>query len=125
MEVVEGNKLIAEFMGMKFIPHGKWYHLFKPNEDCWQPKGFSIWFANKHLKYSSSWDWLMPVVEKIERLGYKTKISFDDFGTWTQIHYGLSVADTSETKALNQHGTKIENTYKTVVEFIKWHNEYR
>lgn len=45
---MENNKLIAEFMGAVGSP------MYKPNE----------------MKYHSSWDWLMPVIEKIEHLGY-------------------------------------------------------
>lgn len=52
----EKNEMIAEFMGGKTttimhtvkIDHGI-YHVSK-------------------LRYHTSWDWLMPVVEKIERL---------------------------------------------------------
>lgn len=46
------NKLIAEFMGVDQV---------------------DIDYAiNEHgqLKYHLSWDWLMPVIEKIESLGY-------------------------------------------------------
>ena len=44
------NKLIAEFM--------EW----KPNEHHWCLNG------DKNLQYDTSWDWLMPVVEKIEQV---------------------------------------------------------
>ena len=49
----EDNKLIAEFMGMKYsdeksFNNGEWTHSIKSLS-----------------KFETSWDWLMPVVEKI------------------------------------------------------------
>lgn len=122
-QILEGNNLIAEFMGYKVRETG----------DTTSDSRFGVgtWFlytkdgvTSDNVFFNSSWDWLMPVVEKIEKLGYHTRICFDDFGSWMQIHYGLSVADTDETKAVNMNGkTKIENTFKSVVEFIKWYNK--
>ena len=53
MTTQEGNELIAGFMN--------WQH----HED---PKYHNHEMAN--LKYHTSWDWLMPVVEKIDSLSY-------------------------------------------------------
>ena len=57
-EIIEGNKLIAEFMGYKFIEDWHQY---------WRLSDKHLLLENE-LKYHSSWDWLMPVVEKIEYL---------------------------------------------------------
>jgi hypothetical protein len=112
-KIIAGNNLIAVFLGANVLSvtkrrTGNLYIYDK---------------AGNYNSYHSDWNELIPVLEKIESLGYHTRICFDDFGTWMQIHYGLSVADTSETKALNQHGTKIENTFNSIVEFIKWYNK--
>ena len=50
---MKDNKLIAEFMGMKYsdeksFNNGEWTHSIKSLS-----------------KFETSWDWLMPVVEKI------------------------------------------------------------
>lgn len=114
MDITEGNKLIAEFMGNK--PDGtiyvNQYHNF-PTEGS---------VVAEELLYHESWDWLMPVVEKIESEGFKTRICFDDFGQWMQIHFGLKIVDTKETKVVNIGGSKLENTYNSVIEFIKLWN---
>src|SRR6056297_493676 len=74
--IQENNKLIAEFMGynvdeIKFIleadslPHlvrTSTHLLFLDDED---KKETSIW---DFIEFHNSWDWLMPVVEKIEKL---------------------------------------------------------
>lgn len=119
-QILNSNKLIAEFMGAKSIHNPTGYDIHDDKD--WY-KYNELNYESTDFKFHSSWDWLIPVLEKIEQLGYHTRICFDDFGSWMQIHYGLSVADTDETKALNQHGTKIENTFKSVVEFIKWYNK--
>ncbi len=77
------NELIAEFMG------------YRPAVE-----DISI------NAYDTSWDWLMPVVEKIEGLGYF-----------------YSDSDGERIQVTNIQGkSKIEATYKAVVEFIKWYN---
>jgi hypothetical protein len=117
-----GNEIIAKFMGLRFHKVG-WVdstHI-DGNYEC------------EELKYNYSWAWLMPVIEKIESLwiGHsqpRCKIE----GTYCQIaDSGGYYAKNSDLKKDNQLGgacypnnyTKIENTYRMVVEFIKWYNQ--
>ena len=74
---MKDNKLIAEFMNHGF--HDGRHRSFD------------------ELKYHESWDWLMPVVEKI----YQLDSNADFFGS-----------------------INLEATYKEVVEFINEHNKY-
>ena len=104
-EILEGNKLIAEFMGFTVGEFG----FQEPGEEWQQPF--------KHLKYHSSWDWLMPVVEKIETLGYGVKI------------HGIqcSVNRLLEDETIVQYvcgdvSKKIELVHMVIVEFIQWYN---
>jgi hypothetical protein len=91
---MKDNKIIAEFMGME----NNLYHFQSHDTD--------IHYTNSELKFHTSWDWLMPVVNKIEdylsdnvgKVGY-----FDD---------GLISND-------------IEVRYQSVVEFIKEYNDER
>jgi len=75
-EQIQGNKLIAEFMGHRFTGDGvkKAYCMYLPDQQYWS---FSAWNVEgypdsldekieAYFKYHDSWDWLMPVVEKIE-----------------------------------------------------------
>ena len=50
--MIDKNRLIAEFMGLDQVDIDTWYD------------------EHNELKYHKSWDWLMPVIEKIETLGY-------------------------------------------------------
>lgn len=126
MNTIENNKLIAEFMGWDIVE--KYTRMFgygggyvsKGHEDAdlkvslYKNTKGSL-FHKRDLKFNISWDWLMPVVEKIESTqpeGYNTLI--EGANCWI------------ETEPISFEGmgkTKLEATYKAVVEFIKWYNE--
>ena len=80
------NKIIAEFMGDK------------PKE---------LLYRNVYKDYSSSWDWLMPVVQKIGNEYYNTP--FDETYSHLTEQY--------------ENIWTLEDTYNAVVEFIKEQNE--
>jgi hypothetical protein len=69
--------------------------------------------------YDYSWDWLMPVVEKIEGI-YKTNFP-PDF-----VHRILTKQPTLVDKYMDvialPLATPINEVHKAVVDFIKWHN---
>lgn len=97
------NKLIAEFMG---YTNNFWYH-------------------NDQLTYHTSWDKLMPVVEKIQSLNYgfsfKGLPAQDGFGGHTIATFYQAM----ESRTKHSSGSFIENVYSAVVEFIKWYNEQK
>ncbi len=109
MTIEEGNKLIAEFMG------GKIAHFNISNEPHFRnlPHGRAILLED--LKYNNSWDWLMPVFEKIEKMGAWTDIWQNDDGYGVDVKYNEKYFNTTGK-------TKIESVWLAVVEFIKWHN---
>ena len=95
---MENNKLIAEFMGVE-KENGR-YYFTTPMED----------YKTEELYFDVSWDWLMPVVEKINlqvTLGHATG----------SIH---KVIDKIHHRVKH---TMIDATYQAVVEFIKQYNE--
>jgi hypothetical protein len=91
----EGNKLIAEFMGSSFdYPHYP--------------------YPDDELRFHESWDWLMPVVEKIEE-EYEVSILGDECEISTM---GYRVSRI----VLVQDSNKLNSVYKAMVEFIQWYN---
>ena len=61
------------------------------------------------------WDWLMPVVDKIERLGYSPSV----------FPSGLTVYQKGELVCKNDYSgerSMLENIYNGVVKFINWYN---
>lgn len=103
-EYIEGNKLIAVFMGFKKRGY-LWMHPFEymnvyPN----------VVFEGDNtdsFRFHSSWNWLMPVVFKI-----LFKTGFTQEGE----QYIFAIQN-----ALGN--CEITNLWKTVVEFIEWHNK--
>lgn len=72
------------------------------------------------FKYNTSWDWLMPVIEKIETL--ETNEGYIDF----DIYSNAVIVETPETKIAlynlseETFTTKLESTYKAVIDAINW-----
>lgn len=104
-ELFENNKLIAEFMGVDYVDIDTYLE------------------NNKELQYHTSWDWLMPVVEKIEDIECK-ETSTDLVGYHLyDIEIRQNVTTIHGTNIEETVGDKLFNTYQTVVEFIKWYNK--
>jgi hypothetical protein len=102
------NELIAEFMGDrdKILCDPKWM------------KGDDL----TYLRYHVSWDWLMPVVEKIES---KNLTLITIYGDATKIW--VDDSEGNEMFATTMHGNKdnkIGHVYRAVAEFIKWHSPH-
>ena len=118
--ILEGNKLIAEFMGETIRKDGKIG--LKDKEPL---TGHCIVDA----KYHYSFDWLMPVVEKIEKIkdnhhGYfGVHISSNNCTIQaTNFNSGNPIGNPPYYFADHYGDTKIQATYKAVVEFITWYN---
>tara|TARA_R100001086_G_scaffold131067_1_gene68029 strand:+ start:37 stop:327 length:291 start_codon:yes stop_codon:yes gene_type:complete len=96
MNTTDNNKLIAEFMGITPNEAGV-YHISKY-------KAYDV----LHLSYHKSWDWLMPVVEKIS-----------DIKSWS---LNATLEWLSESQDMDGLYTK-EDVYEAVVEFINQYNK--
>lgn len=116
-KIIEGNKLIADFMGLKI---GVESYSWRPG--CTEP------LQERHLNYHASWGWLIPVVEKIEEIEddkygrfavhiYSNGCSIQS--TQTDFRHKLPLYISDPNAILN---TKLESTWYNVVDFIKWRN---
>jgi len=105
VKYTDANKLIAEFMGDDV--------LYGQLDYC-----TDMAFPFDDLHFHESWDWLMPVVEKIESLGYELIIA----ESRCKINHNT---DHSIEEVINIDiiGSKIEATYQVVVEFINEYNK--
>ena len=110
----QNNKLIAEFMGGVYKDMGDEYSgNFKhrvystkiPNLN--QPAKYYRVFE---FRYHESWDWLMPVVEKIFLIIKKLKSEH------------LYVGDAAVNISCLGVGSHIEDVYDAALKFIIWHN---
>lgn len=103
--IEEKNRMIAEFMGAEEeqTEQGEFVFAIKFQNHEKLSDFQTEFYYGTELKYHTSWDWLMPVVEEIDHLEYES-----------------------------ERLEKIDNAIKTrqigavheaVVEFIEWYNE--
>lgn len=113
MSTIEDNKLIVEFIGID-PKHADEYgfEFIKPLFGSHQR-----YYDWDHVKFHSSWDWLMTVVEKIESLPNVDFIIGKFHICIEKENYGYVVYDDLF------KGNKIENVCEACVVFIKWYNE--
>jgi hypothetical protein len=99
---IEGNKLIAKFDDYLNVDmYDRYFH-----------KGI----YSEKLRYHSSWDWLMPVVKKIYSLEYY-ELSGSKY-----IDTPKKVIKLKKNIKESIGFAEIENSFKAIIEFIKWYN---
>lgn len=134
-QIIENNKIIAQFMGA--VPHIEterdgseieiWsYDTFPTQHSCMN------WDA-RHMQYISDWNWIMPVVEKIEEemggfiniRGGRISIAWIDFSDEEDNPLTIEGAYDKTVKFEKQTGedTKLLKLYSLIVEFIVWYNK--
>ena len=109
---MNNNKLIAEFMKLEFSK-GEYYRPLYNSGD---------WIPQDELQYYTSWDWLMPVVDKIESFEDDhrcCKYNVNIQQCWVEI---IDNENSDEIVAVDGYDKKAA-TYNAVVEFIKWYNK--
>jgi hypothetical protein len=112
-EILQGNKLIAEFMGFEIIdrPYGNGFVTLSETEIC----------DVDDLLYHRDWNWLMPVVEKIDVLGAKV--------TMTRMLCDIKYRDPLNAENVFEIGiacgVKINAVYGAVIEFINLYNKIK
>jgi hypothetical protein len=105
---MKNNKLIAEFMELPTV-------VFNSGNLKYYFKEFNsgTWYEEQELSYNISWDWLMPVVDKIESLR-------DSNGNAYRFTIDMCNAQIEGTTIeILGDAYKLDATYKAIVQFIK------
>ena len=132
MDSWEERKLIAEFMGAKIKDKTFYFDgiVFKTGKN---------FFKQEELNFYWSWDWLMPVVEKIENEIKHPLIPYDYIEVKfhkSQSEFGCSIfgyikhkqtpsIDFLTTLVSEMGDCKREVVYNSVVKFIIWFNQQK
>lgn len=98
-EIRENNKIIAEYMNYLNSSNSPYFYAMK---HC---------YDHSLMTYHSSWDWLMPVVKKLN----ETTL----FGVWTKVKYRFEIHDLCEALLKGD----IIKAYEQVVTIIKKEKE--
>lgn len=121
-DIQEKNRLIAEFMGYAVDNNG--YHKngeYVDNKGSKHYTGLTI----KEVKYHTSWDWLMPVVEKIETIEIPDYYLPECYFIVTIEPGYCVISENGEAPMVeyqDQESPKISIVYEAVIEFIEWYN---
>lgn len=94
---MEGNTIIAEYMQLMKFKNGMYDNPIKAT-------------LSLGLYYHTSWDWLMPVVEKIRSTAGVCINSDSKEKHFAFEIFGLNIV------------TPIETVYMYVINYIKWYN---
>lgn len=115
MDILQKNKIIAEFM---------------TDEPEVLAKDLKKAGTLESMQYHSDWTWLMEVVKRIESITIKETIedSGDEIdASLTVIIEGgfcqISSNGFYVNEIISTHGEKKECVYEAVFEFVKWYNE--
>ena len=135
LNIEENNGLIAEFMGtpVKFYKEDEKTGLFDSDGnpdtvsyDCKLAIINNLIYEPDRLGYHTSWNWLMPVIEKIEKclneaviFHIKDSRSYLELDTQASLAYNLP--DLPECYS-GFCETKIKAAYCSVIQFIHWYN---
>tara|TARA_R100000005_G_scaffold96200_1_gene81366 strand:+ start:241 stop:579 length:339 start_codon:yes stop_codon:yes gene_type:complete len=112
MDYTETNKLIAEFDGMTNHHNDKSMMVRKT------PLGNDV-VSIEELDYDKSWDCLMPVIEKIEKLGYKFEKNYQRVDKdWQSL-----IVKGNDILYQEFNNDSLKSSYYVVVEFIKNQNK--
>jgi len=127
-DIATGNKLIAKF---DEFPYDSPEQFIVTETNCEFP--YDRPGTIDDLQYHSSWDWLMPVVEKIESLTNNLKPDGIRLQVCIESRVGSSQEEPDWIQqcyiTFNQHAKfrvqgfdKKEVTWKCIILFIKWYN---
>lgn len=104
------NASICEFMG------------YEKSRDIWEkdeyaytmklPSVFNKWVIPSHMLFTKSWDWFMPVVDKINKLENSGELKGIDLDIIRSMHEWISMV-------------KLENACADAVSIIKWYQKQK
>jgi hypothetical protein len=142
LEIAKNNELIAKFLGwfQEEGQEGTWFYV----DDSAKRVAYSIHnnYPHRDLPFHRSWEWLMPVVEKINKFhvserpfkygkpeSVKLKIHEDKVTVEGSFWTNPNTVDGNHWSYLKikkfkySDNTLIECVYMAVVEFVKWYNK--
>jgi len=120
-EILEGNQIIIDSQFSDMTQNAIIYNGVRESIGYTSESFYSLWGNKSHhlvryCQYHYSYEWLMPVVERIEELGYVFEIKKNTVRVLGKQEnpYEWNGGTTNDSKLLA--------IWYAVVEFIKWYN---
>ena len=120
LNTMKDNKLILEFLNTDVNNDGTYelpqFGTIRPNGD------FKTSFTLEQMKFDKDWNWIMEVVRKIEDLSDEENNGEYFFEIYK---FGVTIFSNGDyvNEIVNTTGiTKLDATYKAVIEFINYYN---
>jgi len=121
LNTMENNKLILEFLNTDVNNDGTYelakFGTIRPNGE------FKTSFTAEQTKFNKDWNWLMEVVDKIESTRDEENNGFFYVEIYTTLCIIFNNGNYLNEIVSAEGKTKLEATYKAVVEFINYYNE--
>lgn len=109
---MDNNKLIAEFMGIESDNAKMRGHLY----ECPVTAEYV-----SNLEYDYSWDWLMPVIEEIEKIGYTFEKNYQPIDKdWQSL-----IVKGNDILYQQFNDDSLKSSYDVVVNFIEDYNKIK
>ncbi len=102
-EIERGNRIIAAYDGLII---GASTYSWRPG--CFEP------LQECHLNYHASWGWLIPVVEKIEKMDFGFKMCRKVVEVYRD--------STKEVILKTKEDCRLNSLYSAVLQFLEWYN---
>lgn len=109
-EIREGEKVISEFMGYETCTDPD-----HADDKCYQVPYAKGYHRLHQMQHHASWDWLMPVVEKIEAIDHYSKVKIEN--NFCEINGEDELSAVAD--------NKIESVWNAVILFIKQYNSQK
>lgn len=111
IDLTANNVLLADFMGWEKLKDGRYYFSFFEPEPV-------VKCPPEQLRFHKYWNWLMPVVEKINSSDTECFVTI--WANQCRIHniYPYKMND-----IFFEESSTIDAVFKACVEFVKWCNE--
>lgn len=123
VDIQSGNQLIAEFMPDMVwnIPKNVTYPPYWRKVD---DEGLPVkdYVSGVTLQYHRSWNDLMPVVVKINRM---ERYHFIIYGSVAEVYDEVDNECITKCFTTEQEPQIIEAVWRTIVQFIEWYNEHK
>ncbi len=113
-EIREYNIICAEFLGWEIHPNNSSMMQVKGVEQGYRK--LSDFMFIEGMKFHTDWNWIMQVVEKIEKLGFDLTIGY---------HHCYLYKESINDSISGIGETKMEACIQAIYKFLTWYNNDR